>query len=103
MASSTMTFDTFRRRLASAVLVLCILLVLFFAGDYVVMRFRFAVHGVDAVTARLVTYDAAMLKDNKYSVFFDQPQTQTCVKSIFPWLGLEPCWYARRHNVRILN
>jgi hypothetical protein len=98
-----MTFETFRRRLANAALVLCVLFVSLFAGDYLVMRYRFAVHGVDAVTAKVVTYDAAMVKGSKYRVFFDQPQTQTCVRSIFPWLGLESCWYLQRHSVKILN
>jgi hypothetical protein len=101
--SATMTFEEFRRRLSNAALVLCVSFVALFAVDYAVLRYRFAAHGVDAVTAKLVTYDAAMLKDSKYAVFGDQPQTQTCVRAIFPWLGLEPCWYARRHSVTILN
>lgn len=67
------------------------------------MRYRFAAHGVNAVTAKVVTFDAALLKDSKYSVFSDQPLTETCVRSIFPWLGLNPCWYVRQHSVRVLN
>ena len=89
--------------LSNAALTLCVLFVAVFAGDYLAMRYRFARHGVNAVTARVVTYDAALLKDNKYAVFGDQPQTQTCVRSIFPWLGLNPCWYVRRRSVNILN
>ena len=98
-----MTFVAFRQLLANAALALCVLFVAVFAGDYLLLRYRFATRGVDAVTAKMVTYDAALLKDNKYSVFSDQPQTETCVKSIFPWLGLNPCWYVRRHSVKILN
>ena len=98
-----MTFEEFRRRLSIAALALCVLFVAVFAGDYVVLRYRFAAHGINAVTARVVTYDAALLKDRKYSVFSDQPQMQTCVRSIFPWLGLSPCWYLRRQTVTILN
>jgi hypothetical protein len=98
-----MTVEEFRRRLSNAALILCVSFVALFAGDYAALRYRFAAHGVDAVTAKQVGYDAAKLKDSKFSVFYDQPQTQTCVRAIFPWLGLEPCWYARRHSVRILN
>jgi hypothetical protein len=98
-----MTFEAFRRWLSNAALAVCILFLALFAGDYAVLRYRFAAHGLDAVTARLTTFDAAMLKDSKFSVFYDQPQTQTCVRAIFPWLGLEPCWYARRHSMKILN
>jgi hypothetical protein len=98
-----MTFEEFRRRLSKSALVLCLSFVALFAGDYAVMRYRFAAHGVDAVTAKAVTYDAAMLRDSKFSVYYDQPHRETCVRAIFPWLGLEPCWYARHHSVRILN
>ena len=98
-----MTYDEFKRRVSNVALAFCVLFVAIFAGDYLVMRCRFAAHGVDSVTAHITTYDAALLKDSKYAVFSDQPQTETCVRSIFPWLGLNPCWYARRHEVKILN
>jgi hypothetical protein len=98
-----MTFIEFRRLLSKIALTLCVLFVLLFAGDYLLLRYRFAAHGIDAVTARVTTYDAALMKDSKYSVFGDQPLSETCVRSIFPWLGLDPCWYVGRHEVRILN
>jgi hypothetical protein len=98
-----MTFPQFRHLLSNLALLLCILFVALFALDYLAMRYRFAAHGVDSVTAQVTTFDAALMKNSKYAVFGDQPQTQTCVRSIFPWLGLNPCWYARRHDVRILN
>jgi hypothetical protein len=28
---------------------------------------------------------------------------QTWVRSIFPWLGDEPCWYLQRHAVTVVN
>jgi hypothetical protein len=98
-----MTFPEFRRLLSNIALALCVLFVALFAGDSLVLRYRFAAHGVSSVTARVTTFDAALMKDSKYSVFGDQPQTETCVRSIFPWLGLDPCWYVRRHDVKILN
>ncbi len=98
-----MTFNEFKGRVSNVGLVLCLLFLALFAADYFVMRYRFAVHGVNSVTTHITTYDAALMKDSKYAVFSDQPLTQTCVRSIFPWLGLDPCWYARRHEVKILN
>jgi hypothetical protein len=98
-----MTYHEFKRRVSNVALALCILFVVVFAADYIVMRYRFAARGVESVTAHYITYDAALLKDSKYAVFSDQPQMQTCVRSIFPWLGLTPCWYAHRHSVQILN
>jgi hypothetical protein len=98
-----MTFPQFRRLLSRLALALCILFLALFAGDYLALRYRFATGGIDRVTAQVTTFDAAMMKDSKYSVFGDQPETTTCVRSIFPWLGLDPCWYVRRHDVKILN
>jgi hypothetical protein len=98
-----MTYDTFLRKLSIAALALCVAFIALFAGDFLVLRIRIAAHGVDAVTTQLATYTAAPLKDGKYSVFYDQPQMQTCVRSIFPWLGDEPCWYLQRHDVNIVN
>jgi hypothetical protein len=98
-----MTFPEFRRLLSNLALAVCVLFVALFAGDYLALRYRFAAHGVDSVTAHVTTYDAARMKNSKYAIFGDQPQTETCVRSIFPWLGLDPCWYVRNHNVKILN
>jgi hypothetical protein len=98
-----MTYDEFKRRVSHVAMALCILFVMVFAADYLTMRCRFALHGVDSVTAHVTTYDAALMKNSKYAVFSDQPQTETCVRSIFPWLRLNPCWYTRRHSVQILN
>ena len=49
-------------------------------------------------------YYASALKDGKAEVYFDQPQTEVCVHSLFPHSGHSPCWYAsRKSNVRTIN
>jgi hypothetical protein len=98
-----MTFETLRRRLSNAGIVVCVSLIILFAGDFLVLRIRIAAQGVAGVTQKVTTFQAALLKDNKFNVYFDQPQIQTCVRSIFPWLDDTPCWYVRRHTVNILN
>jgi hypothetical protein len=45
-------------------------------------------------------YYATMLKNGRVEVFYDQPQTEACVRALFPHLGLSPCWYVARHTVR---
>ena len=30
-------------------------------------------------------------------------ETKTCVHSLFPQLGLQPCWYAERHTRKQIN
>jgi hypothetical protein len=98
-----MTRETFFRSLSNAGLLLCASFIALFLGDYLVLHIRIAAQGVEGVTQKVTTFQAALLKDNKFNVYFDQPQIQTCVRSIFPWLDDAPCWYLRRHTVKILN
>lgn len=97
-----MSSHTFFRWLANSALILCAALVILFAGDYLVLHFRIAAHGLNGATQSLTTFAAAPLKDGRFSVFYDQPQIQTCVRSIFPWLGDQPCWYLQRHPITIV-
>jgi hypothetical protein len=83
----------------AALIALGSLFIAVYAGDYLVLRYRMAEHGPDAATSGVPTFYAAPLKNGRLSVYYDQPQTQTCVRSIFPWLGYEPCWYVRRHTI----
>jgi hypothetical protein len=49
-------------------------------------------------------YYASALKDGKAEVYFDQPQTEVCARSLFPHSGHSPCWYAsRKNNVRTID
>jgi hypothetical protein len=97
-----MDSPTLWRWLANSALVLCAAVVLAFAGDFLVLHVRIAARGLDSATAKLNTYAAAPLKDGKFDVYFDQPQTQTCVRSLFPWLGYQPCWYLQRHPITVV-
>jgi hypothetical protein len=42
-------------------------------------------------------------KDRKTEYIAVPPQTQQCVHSLFPQLGLAPCWYLARHAVQQVN
>lgn len=90
-----------RKASLAALIALCSLFISLYAGDYLVLRYRVAAHGPDAATSGVPTFYAAPLKNGRLSVYYDQPQTQTCVRSIFPWLGYEPCWYVRRHTINM--
>jgi hypothetical protein len=47
----------------------------------------------------LVFYLATPLKNGRVEVFYDQPQTEICVRALFPHFGRRPCWYARRQRI----
>ena len=48
-------------------------------------------------------YYATAMKNGKVEVFYDQPQTQTCVRSIFPHNGRTPCWRFNRSGIQRIS
>jgi len=67
------------------------------------LRFRLAHGGRARVFDTLTVYEAGAVKGNKLEYYFDQPQAVTCVRAMFPHLGVPPCWYVRRHSIKILS
>jgi len=80
------------------VLVLVGVAVLIYGGDYLALRVPIPPSRAqyDSVTVR-PTYDVA-LKSGKSDLYFLDPQQVTCVNSLFPHFGFEPCWYLRGHT-----
>jgi hypothetical protein len=79
------------------------LLVALYFGDYLRVRFRIAYPKFGDAFGTVTTYYSTSLKSGKTEVFFDQPQTETCVNSLFPHFGDRPCWYASRNYVKSLD
>jgi len=97
-------FRLFRGNLLALVLLaLVALLLILYAGDYALLRIRIARHGPSSVLSTVTIFYAAPLNGGKVSVFFDQPQTQPCARSLFPQLNNVPCWYLRRHTVQVVD
>ena len=51
-------------------------------------------------TETLTFYYSTQLKNGRVQVYYDQPQTEVCVRAVFPHGGRRPCWYARREPFR---
>ena len=68
--------------------------VVVYAADYALLKMR----GNNAL-GTVTSYYGTPTKDGKMEIFTDQPQTETCVHSLFPHLGYRPCWYAGRNNI----
>lgn len=84
-----------KRALAIFVLVL----VAIYVGDFLSARFGIPgnrpIYGSVTVSQTL----AVPLKDNKKEeYFFQPPQAETCVNSLFPHFGYPTCWYLQRHK-----
>jgi hypothetical protein len=85
-----------KRLAGTAILSLAGVLLIAYAGDYGVFRYRVAAHkGFGEVT--VTSYDAVQQKNGKTEFLFNLPQQQTCVNSLFPRAGYLPCWYLQRH------
>lgn len=80
-----------------AVISLALAAVLTYIGDYGWLRYRIAsgraAYGVVAVSTDYAIHQ----KNGKTEFQMSDPQSQTCVNSIFPHQGMSPCWYLRRH------
>jgi hypothetical protein len=54
-------------------------------------------------TVKMQRYYAVRQKDRKTEFMFTDPETETCVQSLFPHLGYSPCWYLNRKKVKRIN
>ena len=79
----------------SMVIVVILALIGGYCGDYAVASSK------PLGTVTVQPFYEIHQKDGKtefdYSV---PPETQTCVASVLPHLGLNPCWYAMKHKTR---
>jgi hypothetical protein len=92
-----------KRGLLRALFGIVIVLVLVYLLDYAWLRLRVA-RGLEAFdTLQVELVDQVPQKGNRAEYIPEAPQTQTCVRSIFPHLGDQPCWYLRRHTQQQVN
>jgi hypothetical protein len=77
--------------------------VVLYVADAIQIRIRLATGGTARAYDSVSVLYAAGLKDNKMEIYADQPQMQTCSRSIFPQLGYSPCWYVRQNTTQMLN
>ncbi len=64
-----------------------------YACDYLLLRFRIATNRTPFGTVKIQPYYAVPQKDGKTQFLFDDPEDETCVHSLFPHAGDDPCWY----------
>ena len=80
------------RMLAGVILVVCLV----YVGDDLSARFRIPGNRDPFGTVHVDRYYAIPEKNNKVQFLRADPETVTCVHSLFPHFGYSPCWYARR-------
>jgi hypothetical protein len=80
-----------------------LLLAVLYAADYASVRLRIPPGRNPFAVVTVQRSYSVMKKDGKPDFYFDPPQNQTCVRSLFPHLGYEPCWYLRKHPNQQIN
>ena len=73
------------------------LLLLVYIGDSVSVTYRIPNGRQQFGSVKVRRVFAVKLKNQKTEYMFDQPYSRQCVHSLFPRLGLTPCWYLKRH------
>jgi len=89
-----------KRILRIGLLVLLGLVIVVYAADDLSVRWHIPNSRQLYSQVEVDSYDAVKLKSGKTEYYFDQPQIETCVNSLFPHQDLHPCWYTRRHAVK---
>jgi len=74
------------------------LLGLVYAADYASVRIPIPKSRNPYSTVTVRPYYDVGLKSGKSDFYFLDPRKQTCVNSLFPHLGYNPCWYLRKHT-----
>jgi hypothetical protein len=80
-------------------IVVVALLIIWYIGDFISLKIR----RVPLSTVQISTLYAVAQKDGKTEYEAGDPETQTCVNSMFPHMGYNPCWYVKRHKTKQVN
>ena len=75
------------------------LLIIWYTGDYISLRLRH----IQLSEVQVSKLYAVPQKDGKTSYELGDPETLTCVNSMFPHMGYSPCWYVNRHKTQQVN
>ena len=82
------------KRILIIVLIVCVVL---YAGDFVSLHLRIPRREMQG-TVTVHTYYAVKLKNGKTEYDYYGDNNVNCSNSLFPQLGLKPCWYESRHT-----
>jgi hypothetical protein len=74
-----------------------------YASDYVWVEYRMGHATAGEPFGNVTFYFATMLKNGRTEIFYDQPQTEICIRALFPHAGYRPCWYAVRSRIRTIS
>lgn len=80
-----------------------LLLTTVYVTDDLSLRFRIPRSREPFASVEVKRYYAVPLKNHKTEIMPLDPETETCVQSVFPHFGYSPCWYVRRNRRKQIN
>ena len=95
--------ELLRRLFLGVVLFILGTAMLTFAVDFGLFRLRVASNREPYGSVVVSHYYAVLQKNGKTQFIFDPPEPQTCVNTLYPHAGMQPCWYLRRHPEQRTN
>ena len=69
-----------------------------YIGDYLSVRYRISKGRDPFSSVTIQPYYAIHEKNGRTEYDFAEPESQVCVRSLFPHFGYSPCWYVKRHT-----
>lgn len=91
-------------KLARRILVVALLFVaVLYVCDYLSVHYRIPRNRDPLGVVKVQQYYAVQLKNKKTELMFLDPQDETCVHSLFPHLGFNPCWYVSRTSKKRID
>jgi hypothetical protein len=92
------TFEAVKRGLFRIIGGIVVIALILYGLDYVVLRLRGSSGlGSVVVTPYYVIHEKSGPMSDKTEYSFGDPAAQTCVNSLLPHLGYQPCWYLQRN------
>ena len=85
------------------VLITGALLLALYLGDYISIAYPIPNGRKQFGSVEVDKLLAVPLKGQRIEYIPDPPQAHRCVHSLFPQLGLAPCWYESRRAVQQVN
>jgi hypothetical protein len=85
------------RLFKTVLLLIAVLLASFYTADYLAARNR------PRGAVEIHPYYAVPQKNGKTEIIMQDPETNACVQSLLPHLGLDPCWYLNKHKQKRID
>ncbi len=84
-------------------IIVVLLISILYVCDYGSVRYRIPRTHDPFGIVKIQRYYAVPKKNGKPDFYFEEPENQTCVHSLFPQLGYIPCWYLNRKKAQRID